>query len=150
MTKSILKEIMVILLLILVIILLLGVLLYNYIPMNKVIPQEVKYVAGEDTKQALEEKKVADSESVVLTYEVSATDLQNYQKVNEYKAGRKNPFGEITEDETESGTNSNTGSSTNSGSNSTSSGSNNSGSSGNSGSSSNSNSTHYYPDKGTK
>ena len=96
MTKGILKEIMIILLLIFAIILLMGVLLYDYVPMNKVVPQDVKYVAAEDTKKALEEKKATDSESVVLTYEVTATDLKNYKKVNEYKAGRKNPFGPIT------------------------------------------------------
>ena len=149
MTKSILKEIMIILLLILMIILLLGVLLYNYIPMNKVIPQDVKYVAAEDTKQALEEKKVADSESVVLTYEVSATDLQNYQKVKEYNAGRKNPFEEIAKEPTSGGSESSSSTGSSSGSGSTSSGSNNSGSSSNSGSS-DSGSTNYYPDRGTK
>lgn len=145
MTKSILKEIIIILLLIFAIILLLGVLLYDYVPMNKVVPQDVKYVAAEDTKVALDEKKATDSESVVLTYEVTATDLKNYQKVNEYNAGRKNPFASIESEKASTETSDSTGSSS-----SGNSGQANSSSTNNSGTSSGSSSTNYYPDKGTK
>ncbi len=148
MTKSILKEIIIILLLIFAIILLLGVLLYDYVPMNKVIPQDVKYVAAEDTKIALDEKKATDSESVVLTYEVTATDLKNYQKVNEYNAGRKNPFASIESEQTSTDTSGSTG--TTGSSSSGSSGQTNSSSTNNSGTNSGSSSTNYYPDKGTK
>lgn len=118
MTKGILKEIIIILLLILAVILLLGVLLYDYVPLNKVIPETVKYVATEETKAALEEKNATDEDTVVLSYEVTATDLKNYQRVNEYKPGRKNPFGAITS-ETVQQNPGNSGSSGNSGNNAT-------------------------------
>ena len=47
MAKNVLKEIIIILLLTLAIILLLGVLLYEYVPMNKVVPEAVTYTATE-------------------------------------------------------------------------------------------------------
>ena len=156
MSKNILKEIIIILLLILAIILLLGVLLYDYVPMNKVVPEAVTYAASEDTQKALEEKSAEDDDTVVLSYEVTATDLKNYKRVNDYKAGRKNPFSAASSDTTGStGTTSNNGQTSNNGSsqtsesNNTSSGSNSSGTS-STGSSTGKNSTNYYPDKGTK
>ena len=48
MTKGVIKEIMIILLLILAVILLLGVVLYDYVPLNKVIPEKIKYVPTEE------------------------------------------------------------------------------------------------------
>ncbi len=161
MTKGVFKEIIIILLLILAVILLLTVLLYDYVPLNKVIPEKVTYTATEEIKSALEEKKVSDEDTVVLTYEVTSTDLKNYQRVNEYKAGRKNPFGTVV---TETPTDENTGTQNNSGtttgttggtsSSATSgtTGTTTSGSAGNNSSTgtSSSTSTHYYPDKGTK
>ena len=45
MSKNVLREIIILLLLTLAIILLLGVLLYEYVPMNKVIPETVTYTA---------------------------------------------------------------------------------------------------------
>ena len=161
MSKNILKEIIIILLLILAIILLLGVLLYDYVPMNKVVPEAVTYTASEDTQKALEEKSAEDDDTVVLSYEVTATDLKNYKRVNDYKAGRKNPFSAASSDTTGStgttsnnGQTSNNGSSQTGGSNNTNSGSNNSKNNGSgtssTGSSTGKNSTNDYPDKGTK
>ena len=162
MAKGVFKEIIIILLLCFAIILLLGVLLYGYVPMNKVIPQQVSYVATQDTKEALEEKKAADSDSVILTYEVTATDLSNYKKQNEYVAGRKNPFAPLPEEIKDSNSGSTSGTTggssstgTNTGSTGNSSDSNNSNkgtTSGNNQSTGNSNSgsTNYYPDRGTK
>ena len=154
MSKNILKEIIIILLLILAIILLLGVLLYDYVPMNKVVPEAVTYTASEDTQKALEEKSAEDDDTVVLSYEVTATDLKNYKRVNDYKAGRKNPFSAASSDTTGStGTTSNNGQTSNNGSSQTA-GSNNSKNNGSgtssTGSSTEKNSTNYYPDKGTK
>ena len=53
MAKNVLKEIIIILLLTLAIILILGVLLYDYVPMNKVVPETITYTASEETKKAL-------------------------------------------------------------------------------------------------
>ena len=161
MAKNVLKEIIIILLLTLAIILILGVLLYDYVPMNKVVPETITYTASEETKKALEEKAEIEQDEVVLTYEVTSTDLNNYKQTSDYKAGRKNPFSDVT---------SNTGTTT-TGSNATSTNSSGSTSVGNNEdeedknenntnvtndkntdtSLSNDNtSTNYYPDKGIK
>ena len=155
MIKNVLKEIIIILLLTLAVILLLGVLLYDYVPMNKVIPEKVTYTATEETRKALEEKQQMENDEVILSYEVTSTDLSNYKKVNDYKAGRKNPFSAVSSETTGGNTtNRDTTGSNSSNTNTSNSGSGNS----NSGSGSNkdnetnanSNSTNYYPDKGIK
>ena len=64
MTKNIFKEIIIILLLTLAIILLLGVLLYDYVPMNKVVPEKVTYVATEDVKNAISDSEIGQSNEV--------------------------------------------------------------------------------------
>lgn len=95
MAKNVLKEIIIILLLTLAIILILGVLLYDYVPMNKVVPETITYTASEETKKALEEKAEIEQDEVILTYEVTSTDLNNYKQTSDYKAGRKNPFSDV-------------------------------------------------------
>lgn len=153
MTKNIFKEIIIILLLTLAIILLLGVLLYDYVPMNKVVPEKVTYVATEDVKNAISDSEIGQSNEVIQTYEVTATDLKNYKKGNEYKSGRKNPFAPVTSDGTSGSTGiSNGGTSTGSGESSNNNGNTSSSTNTNTSSSTNSNSssTNYYPDKGTK
>ena len=53
MAKNIIKEIIIMLLLCLAIILVLGVLLYEYVPSNKIIPDEVSYTTPENIKKAV-------------------------------------------------------------------------------------------------
>ena len=145
MSKNVLREIIILLLLTLAIILLLGVLLYEYVPMNKVIPETVTYTATDETRKAIEEQSAQDDGTVVLSYEVTSTDLKNYKKVNDYKAGRKNPFSAVNTGSTSStGTNNgNTGTAEN---NSSTTNSNNE----KNVNKNTSNSTNYYPDKGIK
>ena len=159
MSKNVLREIIILLLLTLAIILLLGVLLYEYVPMNKVIPETVTYTATDETRKAIEEQSAQDDGTVVLSYEVTSTDLKNYKKVNDYKAGRKNPFSSVNTGSTSStGTNNgNTGTTENSGNTTNSNNENNSttknktnGANSNNENKNTSNSTNYYPDKGIK
>lgn len=91
MNKSIAKEIIIGLLLCLAILLVLAVLLYGYIPNNKVIPELVAYTTPEEAKEVLKEAQV-DTSKVILTYEVNGSDLSTAQKTNSYKAGKVNPF----------------------------------------------------------
>ena len=102
MAKNVLKEIIIILLLTLAIILILGVLLYDYVPKNKVVPETITYTASEETKKALEEKAEIEQDEVILTYEVTSTDLNNYKQTSDYKAGRKNPFSDVISSSTSS------------------------------------------------
>lgn len=154
MAKKVFKEIIIILLLTLAIILLLGVLLYDYVPMNKVIPEKVTYTASDEVKEISTEINKKDEEIPITSYTVTSTDLKNYKKVNDYTAGRKNPFAavEIIEsnpEATNGNANGNTGTTGQTNSSSSGSSKNDSGTT-NSGSSNNKNSTNYYPDKGIK
>ena len=141
-TKNIIKEIIIVLLLILAIILILGILLYEYVPNNKIIPQQVSYTTPENVKEELSTSENVDDSQVIMTYEVTATDLTNYKKTKDYVSGKKNPFESI---ESQNTTTENT----------TSGNTVDSGTTGNS-STTNTNTTTdntqqgYLPDKGTK
>ncbi len=146
MAKKVIKEIIIMLLLCLAIILILGVLLYEYVPSNKIIPDEVSYTTPTAVQEELSKSEDVESDEVILTYSVDSTDLDNYERINTYVPGKPNPFSSYEtsgEDTDQSG--SSTGSS-NSGT-STSTGTNNSGSSNTSTSTGGS---EYYPDTGTK
>lgn len=146
MAKKVIKEIIIMLLLCLAIILILGVLLYEYVPSNKIIPDEVSYTTPTAVQEELSKSEDVESDEVILTYSVDSTDLDNYERINTYVPGKPNPFSpyETSGDDTDQ-SGSSTGSS-NSGT-STSTGTNNSGSSNTSTSTGGS---AYYPDTGTK
>ena len=95
MAKNIIKEIIIVLLLALAIILILGVLLYEYVPANKIIPEKVSYTTPEKVKQELQIDPSVDDTQVVVTYQIDSTDLNNYKKIQEYVPGKKNPFESI-------------------------------------------------------
>ncbi len=92
MAKNIFKEIIIILLLCLAIILLLGILLYDYVPMTKTIPNAVSYTTPDDVEQELAEADSIDESQIIMTYEVDSTDLNNYKRIQDYKPGKANPF----------------------------------------------------------
>lgn len=93
MTKAI-KEIIIMLLVCLVVMLALAVALYQYIPSRKEVQQIKTYAAAEEIKDLLEDDidKRSEEEQVVYTYEVTKSDLSNYQKINEYVPGKANPL----------------------------------------------------------
>lgn len=97
MAKNIIKEIIIVLLLTLAIILVLGVLLYEYVPANKIIPEKVSYTTPENVKTELETDSNVDDTEVVVTYEIDSTDLNNYKRIQEYIPGKKNPFSSLTQ-----------------------------------------------------
>lgn len=141
MTKSIFKEIIIILLLILAIILVLGILLYEYVPSNKIIPEHISYTTPESVKTELETGTNFENDEVVLKYSIDSTDLQNYKRVNEYVAGKNNPFASLKKDaitEENNGGNENTNSVQNTETPSSTE------------QNQQQNSTSYVPDKGTK
>ena len=155
MAKNIIKEIIIMLLLCLAIILVLGVLLYEYVPSNKIIPDEVSYTTPENIKEELSKSEAVDDEHVILTYSIDATDLNNYERINTYVAGKPNPFSSYdtsssSGEDTEQNGSSNGSSSKNPGTSNSSGSSNNSGSSGSNSNSGTSSGGTYLPDKGTK
>ena len=145
MAKNIVKEIIIILLLCLAIILILGILLYEYAPMSKTVPNPVSYTTPEDVQQELSSSSDVDTDQIIMTYEVDSTDLNNYERINDYQPGKANPFSSYQasgENTTSSG--SSTGGSTSSVS------TNNTSSSGSTSSNTTTSGGQYFQDKGTK
>lgn len=92
MAKTVIKELIIILLLCLAIILLLGILLYEYVPITKTIPNPVSYTTPDEVKQELASAGGVDESQIIMTYEVDSTDLNNYKRIQDYKPGKANPF----------------------------------------------------------
>lgn len=148
MAKNIVKEIIIILLLCLAIILILGILLYEYAPMSKTVPNPVSYTTPEEVQQELSSSSDVDSSQIIMTYEVDSTDLNNYERINDYQPGKANPFSsyETSGENTTTNGSATGGSSSSSGSSSSNSNNTNTSSSGNTTTSGG----QYFQDKGTK
>ena len=143
MAKKVIKEMIIILLLCLAIILVLGLILYEYVPTSKIIPEEVSYTTPSEIKEEINKGENVEDEQVILTYSVDSTDLRNYERINTYVPGKTDPFSSYD-------------TSSNQGNNTTANGSQNSGNgnsnntnSGNTNSNGSTGGT-YLPDKGTK
>ena len=148
MAKNVIKEIIILLLLCLAIILLLGILLYEYAPMSKTVPNPVSYTTPEDVQQELASSSDVDNSQVIMTYEVDSTDLNNFERINDYQPGKANPFSsyETSGENTTTNGSATGGSSSSSGSSSSNSNNTNTSSSGNTTTSGG----EYFQDKGTK
>ena len=92
MAKKMIKEMMIMLLLMLAIILILGVLLYEYVPSNKIIPNALSYTTPEAVQKELSKSEDVENDQIILTYSVDSTDLDNYERINTYVPGKANPF----------------------------------------------------------
>lgn len=156
MAKSIIKELIIVLLLCLAIIIILGILLYEYVPMVKTLPNQVSYTTPQEAKEELAEASEVDESQVVMTYEVNSADLNNYKKVQKYKPGKANPFSSYEQSITGTNTteNGSTGSDNSNSGTSSNATTGNSSSSNSSGSSSSENTTtsggKFFQDTGTK
>ena len=142
MAKKVIKEIIIMLLLVLAIILILGVLLYEYVPSNKIIPDEVAYTTPKAVQEELSKSENVDNDEVILTYSVDSTDLDNYERINTYVPGKPNPFSPYNETSTSGGDTTQNGSSNSS--------TNSGNSSGTTNNTTSSGGSAYYPDTGTK
>ncbi len=91
MIKSVIKEIFIILLLSIAILLILGILFYEYIPINRIIPEREAYVTPNEVKEEIDET-ITETEKVEVTYEVTDSDLNIYQQSGSYIEGKANPF----------------------------------------------------------
>ncbi len=142
MAKKVIKELIIILLLCLAIILVLGLLLYDYVPTGKIIPDEVSYTTPSEIKEEINTDQGL-NDGKPLVYSIGPTELRNYEKINTYVPGKTNPFSSYDISDTQ-GQNTTTN-----GSQSNGNGSSNNTNSGNNNSNSSTGGT-YLPDKGTK
>ena len=155
MAKNVIKEIIIILLLCLAIILILGILLYEYVPMTKTIPNPVSYTVPEEVESEIQDT----SDDVLLSFNndsesIDSTELNNYERINNYQPGKANPFSSYEDTTSTSGENTTTGNSSTGGSSSSttnSTGTNNSNNStGNNNSQTTTSGGQFFQDKGTK
>lgn len=95
---KVIKEIIIMLLVCLLTMLIFAIALYKYIPNRKVVPEVVTYTASEDVQDLLEDNidQKNDNDDVILTYEVTASDLRGYQNTNTYVPGKSNPFAAVS------------------------------------------------------
>lgn len=122
--KSVFKEIFIMLLLCIAILLVLGVLFYDYIPTNKIIPNKVEaYTTPENIKEEIEEN-ITEIPKQNIVLEITDSDLNLYKKSNKYDPGKPDPFSTYSGPVDNGNTTTNTNTNTN-----TSSGNNNSNSS---------------------
>ena len=102
--KRFLKEFMITILLCIALILIFAIVFYEYIPINKSIPEPVTYTMPSslsEVKNELESSAENEDEKIIVTYDVEESDLASYKKQGSYKEGKADPFGQgPTEDET--------------------------------------------------
>ena len=141
--KSVIKEILIIVLLCCAVCLILGVVFYDYIPTNKVIPSQVQAYQTSNTIKDEISQGVSNYEAGNYVFEITDSDLSLYRQSDSYDPGKANPFASsalsenTTTNTTTEGTN--TGNTTSNGNTSNNSSSGTSNQSNNSSNNSNSN-----------
>ena len=100
MIKTVFKELIIILLLCIAILLVLSILLYDYNPINKVVPNKIAYTTPENIRNELEES-VNNTVSIEnRVYTIDGSDLNIYKKGNSYNPSKKNPFASTSSEDT--------------------------------------------------
>lgn len=108
MIKSILKEIIIVLLLCAIILFVLGILFYDYNPINKVVPNKIAYTVPENVRNELQEN-VQNTLSVEnKVYTIEGSDLNIYKKSKTYNPSKENPFASTSTEESNVTTSGNT------------------------------------------
>lgn len=91
--KNVIKEICIGILVFIAVMLLLAIIFYDYVPINKVIPNKVAYTVPDNVKVELnEDVTIQNSQPQKITYSVTSSDLQQYQSATVYQPGNPNPF----------------------------------------------------------
>lgn len=94
--KSIFKEICIMLLLCVAIVLVLGVIFYDSIPSNKVVPNKLaSYETPEDVATEINEQ-ITEADKVEVSYEITGSDLTLYKQTHSYTPGKIDPFSAST------------------------------------------------------
>ena len=90
--KSIIKEIFIILLLCIAICLIFGVIFYDYIPTNKVVPSTVEAYKTSNTIKDEISQEIVDYPKQNITLEITESDLTIKKQDKSYDTGKANPF----------------------------------------------------------
>lgn len=90
--KSVLKEIIIILLLCCAICLILGVVFYDYVPTNKVIPSTVEPYTTSNTIKEEINQEITEFQKQTIVMEITDSDLKIHKQERSYDSGKINPF----------------------------------------------------------
>lgn len=118
MTKTIFKEIIIVLLTCIAIGLVLAVIFYQYMPNNRVIPSKVSaYATPDNVKEEIQNTdQEYDLTEQTQTYTITDADLNLYKQTQSYNPGKADPFAAYSEPVTQvpdNGQNSGSGQNTN-------------------------------------
>jgi len=89
---DLIKDIFISILILAAIVSVLGIIYYDDIPSSKVIPEEENYTLSAQMKKELENTNLEEFKEVVIDYHIDGSDLEKYEKANEYVEGKSNPF----------------------------------------------------------
>lgn len=107
--KKTLKQVMIVFLTVLTVALVFAIIFYKYIPTNKVIPTKVPAYSTPESVEAEIKETNTETEfaSENQVYEITDSDLSQYQSKRSYNPGKSDPFKEYTEssDDGNAGTN---------------------------------------------
>lgn len=92
MVKTIFKEIVITIAILVILLLILGIILYNNMTINKIIPEIKAYETPAKIKDEISAESETGFQNEILTYEVTEADLKLYTKEKIYNAGKSNPF----------------------------------------------------------
>ena len=66
---------------------------YDYVPINKVVPETKTYEVSEDIKKELaDDVTINETQPRQITYSVTQEDLKQYEDATVYQPGNLNPF----------------------------------------------------------
>ena len=99
MSKVIIREIIISLLICLAVLLCLSALFYRFIPNNKVLPEKVTYQVSEDIKNEINTSVDDNTDAIIKTYEITASDLEGFERTDQYKPGKAKPFAPVSTDD---------------------------------------------------
>lgn len=92
MLKTIIKEIFITILLLIIMLLLLGILFYNNVSFDKVIPKVEAYKTPDKIKNEINTISNTEFQNEIITYQVTDKDLELYIKYGVYNPEKENPF----------------------------------------------------------
>ena len=97
--KKILKQVIIVFLTVLTVALVFAIIFYKYIPTNKVIPTKVPAYSTPESVEAEIKESNTETEfaSENQVYEITDSDLSQYQSKRSYNPGKSDPFKEYTE-----------------------------------------------------
>lgn len=106
--KAISKELFIMALLLMVVVFMIGIIFYQYMPNNKMVPQPISYRAESSTTSVLQEiaststndgsdSSSSDTQSIIKSYSIGAKELSTAASKQSFTSGKTDPFSEYVE-----------------------------------------------------